>query len=88
MVDMIATIAFFFLTVTAKIEALSLSPEVEKAVYNNLIPAIYLRLVSKKAKDAQQRHKLRKKSEELLAPLLARDGPFCDLSTEQMLLIR
>jgi hypothetical protein len=87
MVDMIATIAFFFLTVTAKIEALSLSPEVEKAVYNNLIPAIYLRLVSKKAKDAQQRHKLRKKSEELLAPLLAREGPFCGLTTEERLLI-
>jgi transcriptional regulator with XRE-family HTH domain len=80
-VDMIATIAFFFLTVTAKIEALCLSPEVEKAVYNNLIPAIYIRLVSKKAKDVQQRHNLRKKSEELLAPLLARDGPFGGLTT-------
>jgi hypothetical protein len=86
-VDMIATIAFFFLTVTAKIEALSLSPEVEKAVYDNLIPAIYLRLVSKKAKDAQQRHKLRKKSEELLAPLQATRGPFCGLTREEKLLI-
>jgi hypothetical protein len=86
-VDMIATIAFFFLTVTAKIDALCLSPELEKAVYNNLIPAIYVRLVSKKAKDAQQRQTLRKKSEELLAPLLARDGPFCGLTTEEKLLI-
>lgn len=86
-VAMVATIAFFFLTMRAKIEALSLSPEVENAVYNNLIPAIYLRLVSKKAKDAQQRHKLREKSDELLAPLLARDGPFCGLGKEEMLLI-
>jgi hypothetical protein len=86
-VAMVATIAFFFLTVRAKIEALSLSPEVENAMYNNLIPAIYLHLVSKKAKDAQQRHKLRKKSEELMAPLLARDGPFCGLDAEQISLI-
>lgn len=86
-VDMIATIAFFFLTVRAKVEALSLSPEVEKAVYENLIPAIYLGLVSKKAKDAQQRHKLRHRSQKLLAPLLVRDGPFCSLAKEERLLI-
>lgn len=86
-VDMVATIAFFFLTVRAKIDALCLSPEMEKAVYNNLIPAIYLRLVSKKAKDTEHRQELRKKSEEILAPILARDGPFCSLGQEERLLI-
>jgi hypothetical protein len=39
-VEMVATIAFFFLTVQAKVEALALAPAVERAVYNNLIPAI------------------------------------------------
>jgi hypothetical protein len=86
-VDMIATIAFFFLTIKAKVEALSLSPKAERAVYNNLIPAIYLRLVSNKAKDVEQRHSLQEKSDELLAPLLARDGPFSDLATEDRLLV-
>jgi hypothetical protein len=87
LVDMVATIAFFFLTVRAKIEALCLAPQMEQAVYNNLIPAIYLRLVSKKVKDTQQRQELRKKSQELLAPLLSRDGPFCGLGREERLLI-
>jgi len=49
-IDMVATIAFFFLTVRAKVEALSLSPQGERAVYDNLLPALYFRHVSKKAK--------------------------------------
>ena len=74
-VHMVATIAFFWLTVRAKIEALDLSPTVETAVYNHLIPAIYLRLVADKTTDVGQQSKLRQKSDELLAPLLANDGP-------------
>ncbi len=85
--DMIATIAFFFLTIKAKVEALSLSPKAERTVYDSLIPAIYLRLVSKKAKDGEQRRSLQEKSDELLAPLLARDGPFSGLSIEDRLLV-
>ena len=59
----------------------------EWAVYNNLIPAIYLSLVSEKVNGAEQRHKLRKRSKELLAPLLARDGPFGSLGEEEKLVI-
>jgi len=73
---MVATIAFFFLTLRTKVEALGLPPQVEKAVYEQLIPGIYLSLVAPKAPQAEQRHLLRKKSEELLAPLQIRDGPF------------
>jgi hypothetical protein len=86
-VEMIATIAFFFLTVRAKVEALSLPPAVEQAVYDNLIPAIYLHLVSEKTQDAEQRHALQRRATELLAPLLARDGPLCGLGREEKLLI-
>lgn len=68
-------------------EALSLAPEVEWAVYNKLIPAIYLSLVSEKVTGAEQRHKLRERSEELLTPLLARDGPFRGLGEEEKLVI-
>ena len=86
-VEMVATIAFFFLTVRAKVEALSLPPAVEQAVYDNLIPAIYLHLVSEKTQDAEQRHALQRRATELLAPLLARDGPLCGLGREEKLLI-
>lgn len=85
--DMVATIVFFILTLKAKVEALSLTPEVEEAIYNNLIPAHYIRLVSYKANSAEQRDKLRQKSEELLNPLLKRDGPFSSLASEERLLI-
>jgi hypothetical protein len=79
-VHMVATIAFFWLTVRAKIEALELTSSVETAVYDNLIPAIYLRLVADKTTDVVQRNKLRQKSNQLLAPLLANDGPLQTLA--------
>ncbi len=86
-VEMVATIAFVFLGIRARVEALSLASEVEQAVYDNLIPAIYLHLVSGKVDNAAQRHQLRGKSEELLSPLLARDGPFAGLDNEELALI-
>jgi hypothetical protein len=82
-VDMVATVAFFLLTLKAKVEALSLSEPVEQAIYDNLIPATYLHLVSEKTKDTQQRQQLQTKAEQLLAPLLASDGPFAQLSEEE-----
>jgi hypothetical protein len=59
MASMVATIAFFFLTIRAKVEALGLPLKVEEAVFHNLIPGIYLHLISEKAKSAEQRHELR-----------------------------
>jgi len=87
LVEMVATIAFFFLTVRAKVEALSLAPEVEQAVYENLIPGIYLHLVAEKASEAEARHELQSRSEELLAPLRARDGPLGSLEPEEQAVI-
>jgi len=86
-VEMVATIAFVFLGIRARVEALSLAAEVEQVVYANLIPAIYLHLVSEKASSAAQRHQLQAQSEELLSPLLARDGPFEGLDKEDVALI-
>jgi hypothetical protein len=87
LVDMIATIAFFFMTVKAKVEALSLAPTVEQAVYDNLIPAIYLHLVAQKVKNAEEKYDFQWRSEQLLTPLLARDGPFRGLEKEELELI-
>jgi hypothetical protein len=86
-VEMIATLAFFWLTVRAKVEALSLTPAVEQAVYNHLIPAIYLHLVSEKTSDPQQRQTLQTKSDELLAPLVCHDGPLAGLEQAEVRVI-
>ncbi len=86
-VDMVATVAFFLLTVRAKVEALSLAPEVEKAMYHNLIPAIYLHLVTEKTQDVEQRSVLQRKSEELLLPLLSSHGPLADLVAEEKVVL-
>ena len=84
---MVATIAFFWLIVRAKVEALSLTPEVEQAVCDHLIPAIYLSLVSEKTRDPEQRYALLIKSEELLTPLLSHDGPLGNLETTEKVVI-
>jgi hypothetical protein len=86
-VELVATLAFFFLTVRAKVEALSLAPSVEQAVYANLIPAIYLHLVAEKASAADQRHALQRRSDELLAPLVRPDGPLSGLEREELVVI-
>lgn len=84
---MVATIAFFWLTARAKVEALELASEVEQTVYDHLIPGIYLHLVAERAENAQQRHTLQVKSEELLAPLRAKDGPLSDFGLEELVSI-
>ena len=81
-VDMVATIVFYLLAIRAKVEALSLTPEVEEAVFENFIPAIYLHLVSEKTKCGEVRQQLRRKSEELLEPLRAVNGPFSGLASQ------
>ena len=86
-VEMVATIAFFWLTVRAKEEALALAPEGEQAVYDSVIPARYLELVAQKAKHAEQRFLLRKRAEALRTPLCARDGPWSSLTEEERSLI-
>jgi hypothetical protein len=53
---MIATLTFFFLTITAKVTGLMLEKEVEEIVLSQLIPAIYLVLVSKRTTDRIQMH--------------------------------
>jgi hypothetical protein len=86
-VEMIATLAFFWLTVRAKLEALALAPAVEQAVYTHLIPALYLHLVAAKVPDAEQRRTLQRRSEALLAPLLRPDGPLGHLAREELVVI-
>lgn len=82
-VEMVATIAFFWLTVTAKIEALELTEEAERLVYKNLLPAYYLSIVARKTKDIAQREQLKQKSEELIAAVRNKDSPIQQLSVAE-----
>jgi len=82
-VKMVATITFFFLTIQAKVEALSLPSAQEQAVYDHLIPGIYLNLVADKAATAQECQTLRQQAQRLLAPLQCIDSPLFMLDLEQ-----
>ena len=84
---MVATIAFFFLNVQAKVEALTLTPEQEHALYNTLIPAIYLQIVADKADTAETRRTLHLRSQQLLQPLLEPDSPLASLSPDDKQLV-
>ena len=84
---MVATLAFFWLTLRAKVEALALPPAVERAVYDQLIPAIYLDAVSEKVAEASQRHTLKNKVTELLAPLHSAASPLQSLAPADLQVI-
>jgi uncharacterized membrane protein len=86
-VAMVATLAFFWLTVRAKVEALALPPAVERAVYDQLIPAIYLDLVAEKVTEASQRHTLKTQVAELLAPLHSAASPLRGLAPADLRVI-
>jgi hypothetical protein len=85
--SMVATIAFFWLTLRAKIEALQLRPDVEQLVYENLLPAFYLYEVAGKTKNRERREQLLQTSDELFAPLLNKDSPLQRLPVEEIRLL-
>jgi uncharacterized protein YukE len=86
-VAMVATLAFFWLTLRAKVEQLALPPAVERVVYDQLIPAIYLDLVAEKMATAPQRHALKQKVAELLAPLHSAGSPLHGLAPADLYVI-
>ena len=67
--QLLATIAFFFATVQAKVEALDLPPTLEAALVEHWIPALYLERVAARSTRAAPRHRLRALSGELREPL-------------------
>ena len=81
--QLIATIAFFFATVQAGIEALNLAPEIEMALSQHLIPAIYMDRVAGRSPDAAQRARLQALSGELLSPLHDPTHPLNQLAPDE-----
>lgn len=84
---MVATITFFFLTLHAKVQTLTLTSQQEDALYTLLIPAIYLQLVADKATTADHRHTLQQRSQQLLQPLLDSNSPFAALDPDEKRLL-
>jgi len=79
----LATIAFFFATLHAKVEALNLPPALETALCEQLIPAIYLDRVADRCTHAEQRRSLRAASAQLLEPLRQPEQAFQALATDE-----
>lgn len=86
-IDRLATVTFFIMTVTAKIEALDLTPEVESVVLNQLIPALYLPRVATQTTDRAHRQRRQHHATELLAPLNAPGSPLTGLPPDELALI-
>lgn len=80
---LVATVSFYFATVTAKVEALGLPPALEAVLYKQLIPALYLDRVADRGTDRDQRVALRQRVAALLAPLRASDGPLTGLPADE-----
>ena len=70
---MLTTIAFFFSTVQQRVEALNLAPDLEAAVLQQLIPAIYLERMAARHTSAERQACLSALSTQMLAPLRAPD---------------
>ena len=81
LVAMLATIAFFWRLVRARLETLSLSPELEPVFVGWLLSGHYFLLAAAKASTAERRRELRALGERLLNH--ARDGPLAELPEEQ-----
>lgn len=79
----LATIAFFFATLHAKVEALNLPPALEPALCEQLIPAIYLDRVADRCTHAEPRRALRALSAQLLEPLRQPEQAFQALATDE-----
>lgn len=81
--QLLATLAFFFATIQAKVEALGLAPEIETLVHQQLIPAIYLERVAARSTRAERRHDLQRRSQQLLEPLRHPDSPLQRLDADR-----
>jgi hypothetical protein len=86
-IEMIATLSFFWHTIQTKVEALSLTPDLEQLVYHHVIPAMYLHLVAQKTSDPTRRSLLQRQSAGLLAPACLVNGPLAGLPPEEIQVI-
>lgn len=80
--QLLATVAFFFATMQAKVDALNLPSSVHEAVIEQLIPAIYLERVAERSTHAESRQRRRALSAQLLKPLRQSEHPLQQLAPD------
>jgi len=80
---LLATVTFFFASVQQRVDALNLPPDLEAAVLQHLIPAIYLQRVAARSAGAETRARLSALSAQRLAPLRAPEHPIQALEAHQ-----
>jgi hypothetical protein len=80
---LLATMAFFFATVQQRVEALNLAADIEAAVRQQLIPAIYLERVAARSTAAETGSRLRALSAQVRAPLRTLEHPIQALEANQ-----
>jgi transcriptional regulator with XRE-family HTH domain len=85
LVAMLATIAFFWRLLRARLQTLSLPPDLEQVFVKWLLSGHYFLLAAAKASTAERRQELRALGERLLNH--ARDGPLSELPEEQRRLL-
>jgi hypothetical protein len=85
--QMIATIVFVHQLLRAKIDALSLAPELEAIVYQHWLPGVYIERVAAQSKTADQREILREMATDLLEPVNERFGPLKSIAQEDWAII-
>jgi hypothetical protein len=79
---LVASLAFFFMMVNTRVQALNLAPAIEQAMLEHLIPAIYIERVAERAPRAEQRQHLRTLSAQCLAPLQQPSHPIQTLDLD------
>ncbi len=79
---LVATLAFFFMMVNTRVQALDLAPAIEQAMLNDLIPALYLERAAARRTRAEQRHRLRALSAQRFAPLQTPSHPIQSLDAQ------
>jgi hypothetical protein len=86
-VRMVATIAFFHATVTARVEALGLPETIETVLRQRWIPGRYLELVAGRASGADRRAELRARSAEVGLSRVERAALLADLDEDDRALV-
>ncbi len=76
--SMVANIAFFFHMINLYMDNFGISDSERQLMHEYLIPGLYLQQVARKEKDPERKAVISERSQEFLAILAERDGPFSD----------
>jgi hypothetical protein len=80
---LVATIAWVWLVIRARVTALHLSPELERVLLEQLIAGLYLMRVAARARSPAERAAITAVADRLLAQARAPDGPLAALPAER-----